>query len=554
MAESPRVQLSLKGRLLSEVAFIGPQLRIGRMRENDVVVNNLAVSRFHAVLKREQDQFVLEDLGSENGTELNGARISGSVTLAPGDVIQLGKYELRLVMQAGLPLARAPKSKPSDAWDASQTFLALDGKPGPAASAAKPAISPSPLATPSGALGDARPATPTLSPLPAPKAHVAADLPADDLSLPVIDGIELASEPAPMATASPDPGGAFAFGEEDLGAIEAPDPSARPAGTEGDAPLAPSPEHTSLFDFGAPDAAAEAPEIEPSADEIRADFAGEAEDLAPSAPAATPSRAAQQARVYAGLIVQRDGKLHLLRAWEQGELCAGRAPDCDIVLADAGVSRRHAVFMCSGERYAVRDLGSVNGVYVNGQRSKQHELAVGDVVRIESFELTFVLDHSPIGSEVSAPAAVPAASQETSRATQFSLDALPRESEESLELEPIAADPGAPEVALPSDLDPADGFEILPPADDPLGADAQTAEPVAGLPESDLVGDVDLDEDEKKEEAERAMLAALPAGLRGVRLQLALDASALSPRAREALATLAEEGVALSARISFERE
>ena len=43
MAGTPRVQLSLKGRLLSEVAFVGTQLRIGRMRENDVVVNNLAV-------------------------------------------------------------------------------------------------------------------------------------------------------------------------------------------------------------------------------------------------------------------------------------------------------------------------------------------------------------------------------------------------------------------------------------------------------------------------------------------------------------------------------
>ena len=558
MAGSPRVQLSLKGRMLSEVAFAGPQLRIGRMRENDVVVNNLAVSRFHAVLKRAEDGYVLEDLGSENGTQVNGVRISGSVPIAAGDVIQLGKYELRLVLQAGPQVASAPRSKPSDAWDASQTFLALDGKPvaaspapaahAPAAPAVKDAIPPSPLAA-------KVPASALQSPPLASAAPPAMEA-ADELALPVIDAIELAPEPGAEATASPDPAGAFAFGEEDLESVEAAPPPAARAVTETLPLPTTNPEHTSLFDFGAPDAAADAPESAPEADEIPADFASDLAELTPRtprAPSAPPSPPAEGPRVYAGLIVQRDGKLHLLRAWEHGELCAGRGPDCEIVLADAGVSRRHAVFSRSGETYVVRDLGSVNGVYVNGQRSKQHELAVGDVIRIESFELTFVLDHSPIASEVSGPAAAPQASHETARATQFSLEAMPRESEESLELEPIAAEPDAAATPLASDLDSADGFEILPPADDPLGGDAQTAEPVPGLPESDLVGDVSLDEDEEKEEGRESARLAV-ADRRGVRLQVALDASALSPRAREALATLAEEGVALSARISFERD
>jgi hypothetical protein len=378
---------------------------------------------------------------------------------------------------------------------------------------------------------------------------------ADELALPVIDAIELTPEPAPEATASPDPAGAFAFGEEDLEPIEAPAPPAARAVTETLPLPTPSPEHTSLFDFGAPGAPGEAPESAPGADEIPADFAGDLAELTPRAPSAPPTPPAEAPRVYAGLIVQRDGKLHLLRAWEDGELCAGRGPDCDIVLADAGVSRRHAIFTRSGETYVVRDLGSVNGVYVNGQRSKQHELAVGDVIRIESFELTFVLDHSPIASEVSGPAAAPQPPHETARATQFSLEAVPRESEESLELEPIAAEPDASAASPAADLDAADGFEILPPADDPLAGDAQTAEPVPGLPESDLVGDVSLDEDEEKEEGrEHAKPAAAPSGSGAVRLQLTLDASALSPRAREALATLAEEGIALSARISFERD
>lgn len=532
MAGSPRVQLSLKGRLLSEVAFVGPQLRIGRMRENDVVVNNLAVSRFHAVLRREGEGYVLEDLGSENGTQLNGGRISGIVPLAPGDVIQLGKYELRLELGPGIALAGAPKQR-SDAWDSSQTFLALSAPPAKPAPAPeppvrveKPVIAPSPLA--------ARPAAP--APL-----EMAAE---EELALPVLDAIELAGE---AAEPSPDPDGAFAFDEGDvaedaeLGAsasdVALTDPLSSPR----------SPEHTSLFDFGAPAPPAAMPA---AGEEIPADFS----DAEPAAMDPAPAAAG---KLYAGVIVQRDGKLHLLRTWEDGELCAGRAPECEIVLADAGVSRRHAVFTRSGDRYSVRDLQSVNGIYVNGQRTKEHELAVGDVVRIESFELTFVLDHSPIASEVSAPTALPGKAQDSGRATQFSLEGPAREGDEALELAPLAADPSAPNAPSAGIEDPGDAFEILPPADDPMAGEVQTAEPVLALdlPESDLVSAEGFDEgdEEKQAESERAVAAPAP-HTAGLSLRLALDGASLSPRAREALATLAEEGVALSARFSFERE
>jgi pSer/pThr/pTyr-binding forkhead associated (FHA) protein len=516
MAGSPRVQLSLKGRLLSEVAFVGPQLRIGRMRENDVVVNNLAVSRFHAVLKREGDAYVLEDLGSENGTMLNGARVQGSVPMTPNDVIQLGKYELRLALQPGVQIAGAPKAKPSDAWDAAQTFLAE--RP------AKAPIGPSPLA--------AKPAPAA----PAPQAHAAEDS-ADDLALPTLEAIELEPETSPAAEAGPDPDGAFAFGEEDLagGPGEAEAPPRAPA---------PNPEHTTLFDFGAhgPGArvADEAPELGAEAD-------------APDAAAAP---------LHAGLIVQRDGKLHGIRPWEKDELVAGRAPECDVVLADAGVSRRHATFTRSGGRYLLRDLGSVNGVYVNGQRAKEHALGVGDVIRIESFELTFVLDHTPIGSEVSGPVVGPSPTLETARATQFSLDASSggEEVDGDLQLEPIASDPSelatSPAAATRAEPEPDGGFEILPVGDDSVGAPPFEEEPnpAYDLPETDIVSDATYEEEEEKEPSVQVQARPAPAPAGGaVRLQLALDAGDLSPRAREALAILAEEGVALSARVSFER-
>jgi pSer/pThr/pTyr-binding forkhead associated (FHA) protein len=353
MAGSPRVQLSLKGRLLSEVPFVGDQLRIGRMRENDVVVNNLAVSRFHAVLKREGDGYALEDLGSENGTQLNGERVSGTVPMTTGDVIQLGKYELRIVSGAGHAIASPPAKRGNDAWDASQTFLALNPPTAPAPAQAKPA----PAAAP------AKPLPP--SPLAA------------------------APKPAPEAASDADPEGVFAFGDDAVAASAEPAIEAV-AEMETDPLTTPNPEHTSLFDFG------DAAPVTTKTVEL------------PAAPAAKPAAAKRDAPsesvpMHAGLIVQREGKLHLLRPWESGDLCAGRAPECEIVLADAGVSRRHAQFSRTANGYEVSDLGSVNGIYVNGQRTKRHTLGVGDVVRIETFELTFVLDRQPIGSEVNSP-------------------------------------------------------------------------------------------------------------------------------------------------------
>ncbi|HEY8495298.1 MAG TPA: FHA domain-containing protein, partial [Myxococcota bacterium] len=90
---------------------------------------------------------------------------------------------------------------------------------------------------------------------------------------------------------------------------------------------------------------------------------------------------------------------------EGDALVVGRAADCDLVLAQEEVSRRHARFTRSGDRYEIHDLGSVNGTLVNGKRTERHVLAVGDVITIESFQLTFVLDHEPISS-VMKPSAV----------------------------------------------------------------------------------------------------------------------------------------------------
>jgi pSer/pThr/pTyr-binding forkhead associated (FHA) protein len=68
----------------------------------------------------------------------------------------------------------------------------------------------------------------------------------------------------------------------------------------------------------------------------------------------------------------------------------GRHPDSDIFLDDITVSRRHAEFLRRPEGYLVRDVGSLNGTYINRQRTEEGKLNNGDEVQIGKFRLVFL--------------------------------------------------------------------------------------------------------------------------------------------------------------------
>jgi pSer/pThr/pTyr-binding forkhead associated (FHA) protein len=69
---------------------------------------------------------------------------------------------------------------------------------------------------------------------------------------------------------------------------------------------------------------------------------------------------------------------------------AGRNPDSVVFLDDVTVSRKHAVFERRGDgTWFVRDIGSLNGTYVNGEQVDETRLASGDEVQIGKFKLTF---------------------------------------------------------------------------------------------------------------------------------------------------------------------
>lgn len=68
---------------------------------------------------------------------------------------------------------------------------------------------------------------------------------------------------------------------------------------------------------------------------------------------------------------------------------AGRHPSSDIFLDDVTVSRRHAEFVRAGEGFAVRDVGSLNGTYVNRDRIDETQLAGGDEVQVGKYRLVY---------------------------------------------------------------------------------------------------------------------------------------------------------------------
>ena len=69
----------------------GDQLIIGRDSSNGVPINDAEISRKHSRLSFQGGKYVLEDLGSTNGTFVNGQRLAGPVVLKPGDVVSLGE-------------------------------------------------------------------------------------------------------------------------------------------------------------------------------------------------------------------------------------------------------------------------------------------------------------------------------------------------------------------------------------------------------------------------------------------------------------------------------
>ena len=68
---------------------------IGRQAESDFVIDERTVSRCHAVIYRDDEQWMVEDLGSRNGTRVNGIRVLRRARITPGDELGFGAATAR---------------------------------------------------------------------------------------------------------------------------------------------------------------------------------------------------------------------------------------------------------------------------------------------------------------------------------------------------------------------------------------------------------------------------------------------------------------------------
>jgi hypothetical protein len=166
--------LSLDGQLIKEFTLSKERTTIGRKPHNDIQIDNLAVSGEHAIIMTILNDSFLEDLGSTNGTLVNGQPVKKHF-LQSNDTVEIGKYKLKYVNEAPAsmnqaefektmvlrtPAATAPKQEtriPTDtqtnleATNVNESVAAAQAAPKPAAAPA-PAPAAAQHASPAGAV------------------------------------------------------------------------------------------------------------------------------------------------------------------------------------------------------------------------------------------------------------------------------------------------------------------------------------------------------------------------------------------------------------------
>jgi len=126
----------------------GDQLNIGRDSANEITINDAEISRHHARLTFQGGKYVLEDLGSTNGTFVNGQRLAGPRVLKAGEVVSFGE-QVVLVFEVTTNDPGATMVSPRAAAVPSASRPPSSPPPPPAEYAGSiPASPPSAMATP----------------------------------------------------------------------------------------------------------------------------------------------------------------------------------------------------------------------------------------------------------------------------------------------------------------------------------------------------------------------------------------------------------------------
>ncbi|MBW2056084.1 MAG: FHA domain-containing protein [Deltaproteobacteria bacterium] len=114
-----RLEVRFNNVALRQVPLDKPSIMIGRSRRNDIVIDNMAVSRRHARIYQEGPRFIIQDLKSLNGTFVNNKRISEWI-LSHNDQILIGKHSLVFIEEEDEPLSQGAGS---DGFSVEKTLI-----------------------------------------------------------------------------------------------------------------------------------------------------------------------------------------------------------------------------------------------------------------------------------------------------------------------------------------------------------------------------------------------------------------------------------------------
>ena len=117
--------LRFEKNILKEVSLTQDTLTIGRLPDNTLQIDNLAVSAHHAKISWDHDHYVVEDLGSLNGTYVNNQRV-GKATLKSGDQMTIGKHFVQFKDEGQRVPATKPAEKPGAAAPKLEATVVLD--------------------------------------------------------------------------------------------------------------------------------------------------------------------------------------------------------------------------------------------------------------------------------------------------------------------------------------------------------------------------------------------------------------------------------------------
>lgn len=100
LSKPPVASLQFKGKEIDTFVLDKHEFTIGRTPDNDIVIDNLAVSRLHAILEEDKGSFYVRDCDSLNGTVVNGNKV-GRALLNDGDEVLIGKHTIVFRLQGG---------------------------------------------------------------------------------------------------------------------------------------------------------------------------------------------------------------------------------------------------------------------------------------------------------------------------------------------------------------------------------------------------------------------------------------------------------------------